>query len=199
MFKYIVLSLCFYTIVCEFVMESEKNPVPGYYWKKFNGVIPKNALPGGTNRNGTVTYIGQVYDKQLVIPAKIDIDNSSVSYEWGYQEHFVTENINILCVDHPEQFQWLTSANGLLHNLKDKHLVTGGYEEESHIYIGRIQLDDELSLGKIIQGPRQTTLNTVRDGTGYQHAAFQILVYNPNVPVKTAECRRNPIIINFFK
>ncbi|KAF5298376.1 hypothetical protein FQR65_LT01154 [Abscondita terminalis] len=201
MLKYLVVLIsCFCSCAYFFELETSTDPIVGYYWVPFTGVIPKKALPGGTNRNGTVTYIGQAYDGGLVTPAKIDLDNNSVSYEWGYKEYFVTKGINILCVNHPEQFQWHTSANGLLQNLKDKHLVRGGYEEDANIYIGRIQLDDELSVGKVIEGPRQTTLNTVRDGVGYQHAVFQILVYNPNVRVKDdAKCTASSIIINFFK
>ncbi|KAF5293137.1 hypothetical protein FQA39_LY13747 [Lamprigera yunnana] len=181
-------------------MESVDNPVPDYYWKEFNGVIPKDALPCGLNSNGTTTYVGQVYHGNLVTPVKIDIDTDVISYEWGYKEYTVNENIKILCGKHVEQFQWLNTANRLIHTLKDKHLIIGGYEEGGNIYIGRIQLDDELSVGKIVDGPNQSTLNTVKNGTGYQHAAFQILSYNPDItprPVNT-RCRGRPIVINFF-
>ncbi|KAF5298377.1 hypothetical protein FQR65_LT01155 [Abscondita terminalis] len=143
----VVLMSCFCSCAYFFKLESKTNP--GYSWVPFTGVIPKKALPGGTNRNGTVTYIGQAYDRGIIIPAIIDLDNNSVSYEWGFEEHFVTEKINILCVDHPEQFQWRSSGNGFLQNLKDKHLIRGGYEHDANIYIGRIELDDEIAVGKI--------------------------------------------------
>ena len=188
--------MCFvFSLTTSFPVENEYEG--GYYWREFNGVIPQDALPGGINSDGETTYIGQVFSKDLVIPAKIDIVNSSVSYEWGYEEFFVDENIKILCAKYPQQFLWLSTGNGLLGQLKDKHLIVGGYEEDANIYIGRIQLEDELALGKVINGSTQATLNTTKDGKGIQHAAFQILSYNPRIPHKDNSdgCQ---VVVNIF-
>ncbi|KAK5646593.1 hypothetical protein RI129_005057 [Pyrocoelia pectoralis] len=179
---YVVIVLCYFIDLSAgaFVMESENEA--GYYWREFDGkMIPHDALPGGINSGGVTTYIGQVYARNLVIPAKIDIVKGTVTYEWGYQEFRATEYIKILCARYPEQFQWLSTGNGYISQLEGKHLIRGGYGENADIYIGRIQLDDELALGKVFNGTKQTTLHIPKDGKGTQHAAFQILSYNPSI------------------
>ncbi|KAF2888218.1 hypothetical protein ILUMI_17955, partial [Ignelater luminosus] len=86
----------------------------------------------------------------------------------------------ILCTRHPGKFEWLHSGNGLVDNIDPNILVVGGFEPGAQMYVGRKQIDNELVLGKIIKGPRQTTLNTTKNGTGTQHADFDILTYNSN-------------------
>ncbi|KAB0797710.1 hypothetical protein PPYR_08703 [Photinus pyralis] len=197
-----MLSYAFITAVCcaidlSATFSVETNYEPGYYWREFNGKIPQDALPGGVNSQGVTTYIGQVFGNNLVIPAKIDIVNDTVTYEWGYQEFVATENIKILCAKYPEEFQWLSTGHGYINQLKGKHLIIGGYESGANIYIGRIQLDDELALGKVINGSNQATLNTTKDGKGTQHAAFQVLSYNPIASTRkqSSDCQ---VVINVY-
>lgn len=196
MLYYAVILLCYFIdFSSTFPIESEYEPA--YYWREFNGKIPQDALPGGINSEGVTTYIGQVFGRNLVIPAKIDIVNDTVTYEWGYKEFHATDNIKILCARYPEQFQWLSTGHGYISQLKGKHLIIGGYEEGADIYIGRIQLDDELALGKVINGSNQATLNTTKDGKGTQHAAFQVLSYNPTISNRkdSNDCQ---VVINIY-
>ncbi|KAK5646594.1 hypothetical protein RI129_005058 [Pyrocoelia pectoralis] len=196
MLYYAVILLCYFIDLSPaFPLESEYES--GYYWREFDGKIPQDALPGGINSEGVTTYIGQVFGRNLVIPAKIDIVNDTVTYEWGYKEFLATENIKILCARYPEQFQWLSTGHGYMSQLKGKHLIIGGYEEGADIYIGRIQLDDELALGKVINGSNQATLNTTKDGKGTQHAAFQVLSYNPSISNRkdSSDCQ---VVINIY-
>jgi len=194
----------------------------GYYWKDFNDAIPKDALQGGTNSNGKTTYIGQVLHANQLIPAKIDPEQNKVYYEWGYKEYEATDNIKILCTKHPERFEWVNTGNGHIQNITDKNLLKGGYEAQAKIYIGRKQLENELAIGKIISTKIQSTLNTTKNGIGYQHVDFQVLAYNPvktkpdedenhddfdiknggnGGSIKTSvesKCNSKPVTINFF-
>lgn len=68
----------------------------GYYWRDYKrGVVPKDALPGGTNTHGSPTYIGQVLHRSLLIPAKIDPQEDKVAYEWGYKEYITYQNVKV--------------------------------------------------------------------------------------------------------
>lgn len=35
--------------------------ISDYYWRDYNGTIPNDAIEGGTDENGDVTYIGQTF------------------------------------------------------------------------------------------------------------------------------------------
>ena len=34
-----------------------------YYWREYTGVVPPDAVPGGRDANGQITYIGQAYSE----------------------------------------------------------------------------------------------------------------------------------------
>lgn len=68
----------------------------GYYWRDYKGgAVSKDALPGGTNANGNPTYIGQILHNNLLIPAKIDVEQDKVTYEWGYKEYVTNQNVKV--------------------------------------------------------------------------------------------------------
>jgi hypothetical protein len=57
-----------------------QDTAPDYYWRDYNGIIPRDAVKGGANINGEHVYIGQVYVKNAgLIPAQINAGVQEVS------------------------------------------------------------------------------------------------------------------------
>ncbi|KAJ3616393.1 hypothetical protein MTP99_003874 [Tenebrio molitor] len=94
-----------------------------YYWRDYNGEIPDDAIPAGSDRNDKPTYIGQVYVPNRQI--------QTVS-------------------DKPEKFSWVfTTAAKLNTHLVGRHLVIGGTESSKELNIGRISYQGEVIVGKV--------------------------------------------------
>ncbi|KAK5641553.1 hypothetical protein RI129_010100 [Pyrocoelia pectoralis] len=157
--------------------------VEGYYWRDFNGTVPSDAYPGGTDVTGKPIFIGQVFDKYL-IPAKIYSNDKQAYYEHGGSEYKATQHVKILCTQHPEQFEWIRTNNDELKLLTDKNLIIGGYEPGSTTYIGRVRYKGEVSIGKAIVHFFfiHSGLHITHDGSGIRHTKFEVLAFNPNSP-----------------
>ena len=66
------------------------NIISDYYWRPYHGVVPHDALPGGRDAAGNVTYIGQVLlgFRNGVIPATITPgEKSAVAPYYGRYEN----------------------------------------------------------------------------------------------------------------
>lgn len=74
--------------------------VEGYYWREYTGELPSDAVPGGSDKYGKTTYIGQALHifppNGKLIPGKIDADEKQMYYAWGDPgQHVVTKNIKV--------------------------------------------------------------------------------------------------------
>lgn len=60
-----------------------QKPPPNYYWRKYEGVIPHDAVPGGHTPSGGITYIAQVLvkssGKKALLPATIHIGETAAN------------------------------------------------------------------------------------------------------------------------
>ncbi|KAB0792197.1 hypothetical protein PPYR_14156 [Photinus pyralis] len=142
---------------------SPNGSVSGYYWRDFDGSIPPDAYAGGIDINSRPIYIAQVYDRFL-IPAKLYYNDNTAYYEYGGKEYGVKQNIKvmaldwpcitvtlqILCTEHPELFEWISTSNEAINSITGKYLVKGGYEPGCTTYIGRIRKDGEVLVGKAL-------------------------------------------------
>jgi len=208
MLVYLFTLLFVHTSIWINAEATECNQAPGYYWRDYTGEIPDDALSGGTNSKGHTTYIGQTLHLNLIIPAKIDPDDKQVTYEWGYKEYQAEQNIKILCTQHPEQFEWVSTGNRQINTIRNKTFVIAGYEPGIKSLIGRKQLGNELVIGKVVFTQGQSTLNTSKDGVGTQHGEFEVLCYNPNSKISTntrtattatkGNKSTRPIVISFY-
>lgn len=62
-----------------------KTKISEYFWKDFYGVIPPDALPGGTDLGGEPTYIGQSFlpDRNVVVPTIIEKGSKNATINLG--------------------------------------------------------------------------------------------------------------------
>lgn len=76
-----------------------------YYWRDYVGVIPKDAVEGGTDKNGNATYIGQVYIRDKILPAIIT--QGCLTAKTTANGHFVTidEDVKVFTILLPFWFQ----------------------------------------------------------------------------------------------
>jgi hypothetical protein len=121
-----------------------------YYWRDYNGEIPDDAIPAGSDRNDKPTYIGQVYVPNRQIQT-VRIYQGKESVTASADGIFtLTSFIKILCSDKPEKFSWVfTTAAKLNTHLVGRHLVLGGTESSKELNIGRISYQGEVIVGKV--------------------------------------------------
>lgn len=59
-----------------------RRPQPNYYWRRYEGVVPHDAIPGGHTANGCITYIGQILNtvrnENVILPGTIQIGKEEV-------------------------------------------------------------------------------------------------------------------------
>ncbi|KAB0801123.1 hypothetical protein PPYR_05477 [Photinus pyralis] len=152
---------------------------PGYYWRDFDGSIPPDAYAGGIDINSRPIYIAQVYDRFL-IPAKLYYNDNTAYYEYGGKEYGVKQNIKILCTEHPELFEWISTSNEAINSITGKYLVKGGYEPGCTTYIGRIRKDGEVLVGKALADnlPVHAGLYVTKNQATHHSTKFEVLSFN---------------------
>ncbi|KAK5641557.1 hypothetical protein RI129_010104 [Pyrocoelia pectoralis] len=122
----------------------------GYYWREFYGEVPPDADPGGRDRSGNPTYIGQVFGKDLgLLPATIVRGSPNVTTTWGTSAVQSDKNVKILCSNDQDKFKWIPTKAGDVHMLSNCHLVNGGYEGDYLLHIGRVNHEEEVIIGKV--------------------------------------------------
>ncbi|KAF5284896.1 hypothetical protein FQR65_LT13372 [Abscondita terminalis] len=156
------------------------NFVEDYCWRDYDGDIPYDALKCGTDRAGDPIYVGQVLYENKLIPGKIHKNEAKIHFEF-YRAYTANETIKILCVRHPQRFEWVRVKYYEVYHLTSKHLFLGGFERGYDTYIGRANSHGELTVGKVICSPSNCLrLTTIENGTWYDHDEFEILTYNPD-------------------
>ena len=168
-----------------------ENFIEDYCWRDYNGIIPTDAYPCGTDRKGKPIYVGQVLYENKLIPGKIHHNDPNIHYEF-YKAYTANETIKILCVRHPERFEWIRVKYYEIFHMNTKHFFLGGFESGYDTYIGRAKSHGELTVGKVICSPTSCIrLTTIENGTWHDHDEFEILTYNPN-----AELYQNPYSVD---
>ncbi|KAK4874764.1 hypothetical protein RN001_014124 [Aquatica leii] len=163
-----------------FVGVHSQNFVEDYCWRDYNGEIPHDALKCGTDRAKKAIYVGQVLYENKLIPGKIHENDANIHFEF-YRAYTANETIKILCVRHPERFEWIQVKYYEVFHMNNKHLFLGGYEKGYDTYIGRAKSHGELTVGKVICSPTNCIrLTTIENGSWYDHDEFEILTYNPD-------------------
>ncbi|KAF5302555.1 hypothetical protein FQR65_LT00927 [Abscondita terminalis] len=170
----------------------------GYYWRDYDGVIPRDALAGGLDENGEPIYIGQVLYYDKLLPAKIYPYDKNAYYTWG-TEYSTRENVKILCTPYPEKLRWVDTKKDELHLLINTHLVKGGFEPVYDIYIGRGFHKMQTLVGRIRAGNAphlNIGLYVSVPSKEVIVPSFQVLTYDPNYyePVSNRTCSRNILL-----
>jgi len=155
--------------------------VPDYYWKEYDGLIPEDAVPGGHDKSGNPTYIGQVlYTKQSdLLPATIYSGCKSALATEGGKQWQSDKNVKILCSKYLNKLKWVVIKNGEAHLPTNCHLVKGGFEI-NQLYIGRVHYNDQTIIGKVfLDHPSYRGLWVPNDeGGDTRFLTYQILTYN---------------------
>ncbi|KAF2900132.1 hypothetical protein ILUMI_06050 [Ignelater luminosus] len=150
-----------------------------YYWRDYVGIIPEDAIPGGKDKAGVTTYIGQVYikDREL-LPATI-YPGCKTARASAYNKELQTEkNVKILCGRHLEKYKWKTTKNEETHLLTDCHLVVGGHEVGHNLNFGRVNHDGQVVVGKVFSNPLSNRgLWIPYNGQETHFLSYEILTY----------------------
>ncbi|KAF5297401.1 hypothetical protein FQR65_LT01332 [Abscondita terminalis] len=179
-----------YYVISTSVIHTEKSIsrfAIGYYWRDFDGTVPEDALPGGLDNTNKRIYIGQVFATYL-IPAKIYTNDKNAYYEYGGKEFNVTENVKILCTQHPEQFSWISTDNHRIKSITSAALVIGGFEPGCTTYIGRTRKGGEVLVGKALADnhPDHEGLHVTQNHVAYHSSEFDVLAYTPAAPKRSS-------------
>ncbi|KAK4874549.1 hypothetical protein RN001_013909 [Aquatica leii] len=169
----------------------------GYYWRDYDGIVPKDAIVGGEDSNGDPIYIGQILYIDKLLVAKIYSYDRNAYYTWGI-ELSSRENIKILCSPYPERFKWVDTTKNGLHLLINAHLIKGGSEPAYTMYIGRAFHKGQTLVGRIRAGSTPNLnlgLYISVPGKEVIVDSFQILTYdaNANVSERPEKCSTNLI------
>ncbi|KAF2896632.1 hypothetical protein ILUMI_09543, partial [Ignelater luminosus] len=122
------------------------NQIPHYYWRDYVGVIPEDAIQGGTDDYGNPTYVGQAYfEKFELLPVIIYVGCKSANATAYANEITTDKNIKILCGKYKENFEWVATKNEETHLLTNRILIVGGYEVGQTLHIGRVQYSGSTS------------------------------------------------------
>ncbi|KAF5285928.1 hypothetical protein FQA39_LY04389 [Lamprigera yunnana] len=157
-----------------------ENFIEDYCWRDYNGQIPRDALKCGKDKNEKPIYVGQVLYENKLIPGKIHENDPKIHFEF-YKAYTANETIKILCVRHPERFEWISVKYYEVYHMNGKHFFPGGFERGYNTYIGRAKSHGELTVGKVICSTTNCIrLTTIENGTWYDHDEYEILTYNPD-------------------
>ncbi|KAK4877865.1 hypothetical protein RN001_010371 [Aquatica leii] len=153
--------------------------VLGYYWRDFYGTVPLDAVPGGLDEEGDVTFIGQVYIKEYeLLPGTIYHGCSKISTSAYDKDIIADKNIKILCSSALHKLKWKLVNKNELNQLTNTHLVIGGSEIGLFINIGRIAYNGQTIIGKVLQNDPNNNGLAI-PGTNTRFSNFEILTYNP--------------------
>ena len=145
-----------------------------YYWRDYKGKIPSDALSAGEDAHGKPIYITQVLYKDLIIPGKLVSGDTESYFEYGNQELSSINNIKILCTLHSDLLEWIPATTK--HFKQKQYFITGGYERDRKIYIGRGTYKNEVVVGKVVYGKNTPIwLHTTRKHKVYRLTRFQVL------------------------
>ncbi|KRT84444.1 hypothetical protein AMK59_1333, partial [Oryctes borbonicus] len=160
-----------------------KKPLPNYYWRKFEGDIPPDAVIGGHTSSGAVTYIGQVLithsDKNALVPGTIYVGKDEVEAPF-YGAFKSKAYTHILCSDTPKKLQW-RKVNEHELRMINEYVVVGGYEQTQTLFIGRASYSNNLIVGKVFLGNSPSMYILKPDDNELLLTTFEVLVYEDEI------------------
>ncbi|KAF5293550.1 hypothetical protein FQA39_LY03035 [Lamprigera yunnana] len=161
--------------------------VEEHYWREFNGLMPSDAVPGGADESGEITYIGR-----FSIPAEYGQNVPSIhtlvatlrkgrNYaEAPYLSRTVysndTSNLMVLCGLNLGRYQWYSPKSLFPPNCR---LVIGGNEDGIPLYIGKAVEGNEKLIGKLFSNTSVHTSKLISPYKGGEitHETFDLLTY----------------------
>ncbi|KAF2895267.1 hypothetical protein ILUMI_10905 [Ignelater luminosus] len=159
---------------------SNSDDITDYYWREYTGVIPSDAIPGGTDRSAKRTYIGQMYSKSFgLLPATIYPGSTSAIASGGGKSFSADTFVKILCSRNLDRYHWIPTRNQDTHLLTDCHLVIGGTEAGYVLNIGRVNHEMQTVIGKVFAHHtpfRGLSIPNKQNEAIYQ--TYEILTYN---------------------
>ncbi|KAB0801888.1 hypothetical protein PPYR_04074 [Photinus pyralis] len=189
--KLIIISITFLSL--SLLARGSKHHGPnykdhiGFYWEDFEKTRIMKGVVGGKDARNRHTYIGLTKhlegNKELLVPGVIypwDLEPYMV-YEWNERPKKIIADFKMLYTNYPDHMTWIkTNTSDIRQLVREKELISAGYDTRHRkYYIGRIPMNDNLILGKII-----ISNNGDNDGffafskSGYHHAMeFEVLVH----------------------
>ncbi|KAF5271205.1 hypothetical protein FQA39_LY08212 [Lamprigera yunnana] len=160
-----------------------------FYWRDYNGDVPKDALPGGMNREHKPTYIGQAVSQGVLVPGEIIGGVKKMYYFGDYSGRIETENIKIFCTKHPENFEWAKTNVKDVKLISKLRLIPGGFSHSEVVYIGRGIAENMLSVGKVVipNDSRTPYFKVCVNGNGYSTSEFDVLCYRFRNPDNSSD------------
>ncbi|KAF2897471.1 hypothetical protein ILUMI_08701 [Ignelater luminosus] len=160
----------------------KSNEVPDYYWREYVGIIPEDAVEGGTDEFDNPTYVGQAYFEQFGLLPAIIFPACRKAHTTAHTSEVTTDkNIKILCSKHKENLEWIQTKSDETHLLTDRRLVVGGYEVGQTLNIGRLLYDGRVIVGKVFSYPLPNKgLWIPYNERPMNFQSYEILTYNIN-------------------
>ncbi|KAF2897472.1 hypothetical protein ILUMI_08702 [Ignelater luminosus] len=192
---YLTLQLCviyvttIYGTTCQACPQCfiKSNEFPDYYWREYVGIIPEDAVEGGTDQSGNPTYVGQAYFDHIGLLPAIIFPACRKAYTTAYFSELTTDkNIKILCSKHKENLEWIQTKSEETHLLTDRGLVVGGYEVGQTLNIGRLLYDGRVIIGKVFSHPLANKgLWIPYNERPMNFQSYEILTYKTNKDILT--------------
>ncbi|KAK4874259.1 hypothetical protein RN001_013619 [Aquatica leii] len=161
--------------------------VQDHYWREFNGLLPSDAIPGGTDETGDTTYIGQF---SVVAEYNTDVasihsvvatlykgkDRAVAAYNGRAVYSNETSNLKVLCAGYMGRYKWFNPKSLFAPNCR---FVTGGNEDGIHLYVGKATEGREKLIGKIFSDTSFHTskLTAPHQGGEMTYDSYEILTY----------------------
>ncbi|KAF2890419.1 hypothetical protein ILUMI_15754, partial [Ignelater luminosus] len=161
-----------------------------YYWKDYDGTVPKDALFGGIDKRGRPMYLARTLFEDKLISGKVFADENYIHFGW-FDEKKLTQNIKILCTKNTNNFEWIPTRLNDITRLTGKLVVIGGFQSGHITYIGRISSNRETNVGKVICNEKDCQgLYVTKDGKEIHHTNvdLEVLSYRSDLAVSNANC-----------
>lgn len=171
------VSLCLLVkcFTCDANTGSPFEDFEGYYWRDYNGQIPKDAFLADIGVGDGPLYIAQVLHSNLLIPGVIDQSlTTDAIYEYGNEERRTSTNVKIFCTEHSNGLEWAqTNTDDFF---IDNDYIVGGYESGNKVFIGKSWQDGNPVIGKVIVHDSDPVfLHTTYSGEAIRLRNFQVL------------------------
>nr|XP_023028211.1 uncharacterized protein LOC111516266 [Leptinotarsa decemlineata] len=163
-----------------------------YHWRKYDGVIPPDAVSAGVDTDGTPVYVGQVgasfNNNYGLIPGAIRITSAYTYVTLGNGDYYGSNvNVQILCSQFPSRIQWYPANDADFSTIANRtSLVVSGFEFDQSstgypLYIGRSQKGIHRVVGKIrnvnVGNHIQGRLYYIHSQTEYFASNYEVLAF----------------------
>ncbi|XP_037529439.1 natterin-1 [Rhipicephalus sanguineus] len=143
---------------------------PEFHWVVCRGdKLPENAVPGGDDIGGEVTYVGRATYADEVIPGKMVPSRGFCYVPHGKAEHKFRD-CQVL-VSNGAPLAWLPESKGAV----PSGAIQGGKTDKGEpLYIGRARHKGMLTIGKV--QPSEGCLYVANDHLEHVYIEYEVLV-----------------------